>query len=87
MENIFAQETAYDTTLILSPIARLRRMKFGQVYCARKSSICDETNSQGFFRSDMRKTLLRNGLTGNERIDLIFGDKLKFISGDAFADC
>ena len=87
VENIFAQETAYDTTLILSPIARLRRMKFGQVYCARKSSICDETNSQGFFRSDMRRTLLRNGLTGNERIDLIFGDKLKFISGDAFADC
>lgn len=87
VENIFAQEAVHNTALVLSPIARLRRMKFGQVYCARKSSICDETNSQGFFRSDMRKTLLRNGLTGNERIDLIFGDRLKFISGDAFADC
>ena len=87
VENIFAQEAVHNTALVLSPITRLRRMKFGQVYCARKSSICDETNSRGFYRSDMRKTLLRNGLTGNERIDLIFGDRLQFISGDAFADC
>lgn len=87
VENIFAQEAAYDTALVLSPIARLRRMKFGQVYCVRKSSICDETNSSGFYRSDMRKTLLRNGLIGNERIDLIFSDRLQFIANDAFADC
>lgn len=87
VENIFAQEAVHNTALVLSPITRLRRMKFGQVYCARKSSICDETNSRGFYRSDMRKTLLRNDLTGNERIDLIFGDRLQFIADDAFVDC
>ena len=87
VENIFAQEATHNTSLVLSKNVHLRRLKHGQAYCFRKSSICDETNSQGFFRSDMRKTMLRHGLTGNERIDLIFGDKLKFISDDAFEDC